>query len=141
MLLLDPALTRLIRIGRLGVIDAGGNRHVFEGAPGPSATVRLHDPKLHWRLMLRPRLFVGEAYVDGRLTIEEGTLYDFVDVLMTNDAASFDALTARLGRAAGRALRLLHQYNPVPRARRNVAHHYDLSDELYELFLDGNRQY
>src|SRR5207253_6072413 len=47
----------------------------------------------------------------------------------------------RLSQAAGRLIRRLHQYNPVPRARRNVAHHYDLSDQLYELFLDRDRQY
>src|SRR5712692_3466055 len=99
MLLLEPVLKRFIRIGRLGVIDAGGGRHVFEGAPGPSATVRLHDPSLHWKPLLRPRLFVPEAYVDGRLTIEEGSLYDFIDVLVANDAANSGVPAIRFGRA------------------------------------------
>ena len=57
-MLLSPVLSRLIRIGRLGVVDAGGTEHVFEGAPGPSVTVRLHDPALHRKPLLRPRLFV-----------------------------------------------------------------------------------
>ena len=134
-MLLAPVLSRVIRVGRLCVIDAGGRRHVFEGTPGPSACVRLRDPSLHWRLLLRPRLFVGEAYMDGRLTLEEGSLYDFIDVLTANDVA----LPA--GAALGRLVRRLHQYNPVRRARRNAAHHYDLSDQLYELFLDRDRQY
>ena len=140
-MLLASVLTRFIRIGRLSVIDAAGRRHVFEGSPGPSATVRLHDPALHWKVLLRPRLFVPEAYMDGTLTIEEGSLYDFIDILTSNDAAQINALPLRLGQAAGRLVRRLHQYNPVPRARRNVAHHYDLSDQLYELFLDRDRQY
>ncbi len=140
-MLLAPVLARVIRVGRLEVIDAGGRRHVFEGAPGPTATVRLRDPALHWRLLLRPRLFVPEAYMDGRLTVEEGNLYDFIDVLTANDAALPDNLPVRLTAAAGRLVRRLHQYNPVARSRRNAAHHYDLSDQLYELFLDRDRQY
>ncbi|MGC2415289.1 MAG: cyclopropane-fatty-acyl-phospholipid synthase family protein [Stellaceae bacterium] len=140
-MLFASVLARFIGIGRLSVIDAAGKRHVFEGSPGPSATIRLHDRRLHWKLFLKPRLFVPEAYMEGRLTVEEGTLYDFIDILTTNDAAQIDALPQRLGQAAGRLVRRLHQYNPVPRARRNVAHHYDLSDQLYELFLDHDRQY
>ena len=69
-MLLAAVLPRIIRIGRLTVIDAAGNTHLFEGAPGPAATVRLHDPKLHWKLLLNPRLLLPEAYMDGRLTIE-----------------------------------------------------------------------
>ncbi len=140
-MLFASVLARFIGIGRLSVIDAAGKRHVFEGSPGPSATIRLHDRRLHWKLFLKPRLFVPEAFMEGRLTVEEGTLYDFIDILTTNDAAQIDALPQRLGQAAGRLVRRLHQYNPVPRARRNVAHHYDLSDQLYELFLDHDRQY
>jgi cyclopropane-fatty-acyl-phospholipid synthase len=140
-MLLASVLARMIRIGRLSVIDAGGGRHVFEGAPGPVAGVRLHDPALHWKLLLRPRLFVGEAYMAGTLTIEEGTLYDFIDLLVANDEALPDGAVLRLAHAAGRALRQLHQYNPIFRSRRNAAHHYDLSDRLYECFLDSDRQY
>jgi cyclopropane-fatty-acyl-phospholipid synthase len=140
-MLLTSVLARLIRIGRLSVIDAAGERHVFEGSPGPSATIRLHDPALHWKLLLKPRLFVGEAFMDGTLTIEEGSLYDFLDVLMSNDAALPRLPIMRVSDVVGRLVRRFHQYNPVPRARRNVAHHYDLSDQLYELFLDRDRQY
>jgi cyclopropane-fatty-acyl-phospholipid synthase len=140
-MLFASLLARVIRIGRLSVIDAAGKRHVFEGSPGPSAAIRLRDPALHWKLLLRPRLLVPEAYMDGTLTVEEGTLYDFLDVLVSNDAGQPDALPLRLGLSAGRLVRRVHQYNPIPRARRNVAHHYDLSDQLYELFLDRDRQY
>ncbi len=75
--------------------------------------------------------------MDGTLTIEEGTLYDLIDLLVANDANLADTLVMRLSLATGRLARRLHQYKPVPRARRNVAHHYDLSDQLYELFLTG----
>jgi cyclopropane-fatty-acyl-phospholipid synthase len=140
-MLLASVLVRCIGIGRLSVIDATGREHVFEGSPGPSATIRLHDRSLHRKLLLKPRLYVGEAYMDGTLTVEEGSLYDFIEILVSNDAALASTLPLRLSQAAGRLVRFLHQYNPVPQARRNVAHHYDLSDQLYELFLDRDRQY
>jgi cyclopropane-fatty-acyl-phospholipid synthase len=140
-MLLASALPRFIRIGRLSLIDAAGKTHVFEGSPGPSASVRLHDPSLHWKFLLSPRFYVPDAYMNGGLTIEEGSLYDFLDILTLNEEGSPGGRLMRLGDIAGRVLRYIHQYNPVHRARRNVEHHYDLSDQLYELFLDRDRQY
>src|SRR5207237_10133553 len=140
-MLLDSVLPRVIRVGRLSVIDAAGKPHVFEGSPGPAATVRLRDPALSWKLLVRPRHYVPEAYMDGALTIEEGSLYDLIDLLTANDTALPDTLLLRLSNAVGRLARHINQHNPIPRARRNVAHHYDLSDQLYELFLDRDRQY
>jgi cyclopropane-fatty-acyl-phospholipid synthase len=140
-MLLASVLPRVIRVGRLSIIDAAGRMHVFEGSPGPSAKVRLHESSLHWKCMLSPRFYVPDAYMNGSLTIEEGSLYDFLDILTRNEGDLPGAWLMRLGDLAGRILRYIHQYNPVQRARRNVAHHYDLSDELYELFLDRDRQY
>ena len=139
-MLLVSVLSRVVRTGRLTVIDAGGKRHVIDGEPGPSVTVRLRDSSLHWKLLLRSRLYVPEAFMDGTLTIEEGSLYDFLDLLVANDVAHPHELM-RLCRAAALLVRRVYQLNPVWRARRNVAHHYDLSDQLYELFLDRDRQY
>jgi cyclopropane-fatty-acyl-phospholipid synthase len=132
---------RIITIGRLRVLDAGGRFHTFDGSPGASVTIRLHDPTLHWKLLVRPRLYLGEAFMDGTLTVEEGSLYDLIDLLAVNLEAMPEGLLARLLNGSVTLLRRIHQYNPLPRARRNAAHHYDLSDQLYELFLDKDRQY
>ena len=140
-MLLAPFFRRVITIGRLRVIDASGALHTFEGLPGGCVTIRLHDSALHWKLVVRPRLYLPEAYMDGTLTIEEGNLFDLIDLLAVNLAAMPGGLLAYLLNGSATALRRIRQYNPVPRARRNVAHHYDLSDELYELFLDRDRQY
>ena len=140
-MLLSRLLERAITIGRLRVIDAGGSLHTFGGSGGPSVTIRLRDPALHWKLAVRPRLYFGEAYMDATLTIEEGSLYDLVDLLAVNLEAMPAGLTARLLNGSATLFRRIHQYNPLPRARQNVAHHYDLSDQLYELFLDRDRQY
>ncbi|HTW54638.1 MAG TPA: cyclopropane-fatty-acyl-phospholipid synthase family protein [Stellaceae bacterium] len=141
-MLLARLLPGIIRIGRLELIDAAGRRHVVAGSPGPSVTVRLRDRALHRKLVINPRLHVPEAYMDGTLTIEQGGIYDLIELLVRND----ELMTgdSKLWRFLGRAQRLtrrLHQYNPVAKSRANVAHHYDLSDQLYELFLDRDRQY
>jgi cyclopropane-fatty-acyl-phospholipid synthase len=70
--------------GTLTVIDADGRAHTFSGAGGPVSTVRLTDPALHFRLFHNAQLAMGEAYVDGTLRIEEGTLYDFIDIRAAN---------------------------------------------------------
>src|ERR1700732_150051 len=80
-MLLSRLFERIITIGRLRVIDAGGSLHAFDGSSGPRVTIRLHDSALHWKLAVRPRLYFGEAFMDGKLTIEEGSLYDLIELL------------------------------------------------------------
>ena len=76
-----------VRIGSLTVIDANGRLHRFAGTPGPRSTIRLHSRKLHYQFFFNPWLKIGEAYMDGTLTCEEGTtIYDLVDVGMANQA-------------------------------------------------------
>ena len=140
-MLLSHLLDRVVRIGTLKVIDADGARHVFSGAPGREVTIRLHDRALHHKLFFNPELYVGEAYMDGTLTIEKGTLSTFLDIMATNlkftEAYPPYAAIERLSRL----VRGWQQYNTLGRARNHVAHHYDLPDRLYELFLDHDRQY
>jgi cyclopropane-fatty-acyl-phospholipid synthase len=140
-MLASHVLRPLLTEGRLTVIDAGGKRHVFDGCPGPAVTVRLHDRSLHHRLLLNPKLAIGEAYMDGTLTVEDAGLYDLVDLLALNLAAYENRPSRRFANEIQRVLRVIHTHNPMHRARRNVAHHYDLSGALYDLFLDRDRQY
>jgi cyclopropane-fatty-acyl-phospholipid synthase len=83
-MLLAHLFERIVSVGRLRIVDAGGRSFAFEGSPGTSVAIRLHDPALHWKLLVRPRLFLPEAFVDGTLTIEEGSLYDLIDLMTTN---------------------------------------------------------
>src|SRR5271165_1014626 len=140
-MLLTHFFERIITVGRLRVVDVRGRSHTFEGSSGASVAIRLHDPALHWKLLVRPRLYLPEAYVDGTLTIEDGRLYDLIDLFAANVERLPEGLLERLLNGYLAPLRRLYQYNPVSRARQNVAHHYDLSDPLYELFLDRDRQY
>ena len=140
-MLLARLFERIVTKGRLRVVDAYGRLHDFAGAPGPSAAIRLGDPALHRKLIVRPNLYLPEAYVDGSLTIEEGSLYELIDLLQLNLDALPNGMLSWLLNGSHTLLRRFQQYNPLFRARRNVAHHYDLSDQLYELFLDRDRQY
>ncbi len=142
-MLLARLASRLVKAGTLTLIDHKGRSQVFRGAqPGPACTLRFHDAAIARHLFFNPLLAFGEAYMDGRLTIEDGDIYDalaFMGESMGWDEP--DHWVARLPGRLARFARSLIQYNPAPKARRNVAHHYDLSGRLYDLFLDHDRQY
>ena len=142
-MLLAKVVARVLGEGQLTIIDAAGKAHVIRGRrPGPAVTVRIHDRWTALRLILRPRLACGEAYMDGKLTIEDGgELYDFLDLLGRNMAALESTPFVKWSYAWQRLVRFVEQHNPVGKAQRNVAHHYDLSGDLYDLFLDPDKQY
>ena len=143
-MLLARFLERFVTTGHIVLIDGHGRRHVFgEAGARPGVALRIHDAALHRRLALHPRLALGEAYMDGTLTVEDGELADLFDVVGRNmKNLDRDDAMARLGAAFRRHVaRPVEQHNPVRRARRHAAHHYDLSDDLFDLFLDADRQY
>jgi cyclopropane-fatty-acyl-phospholipid synthase len=138
---LSHMLRSFVRIGRLQVIDADGRRHVFAGAPGPEATMRLADRSLYRKLFLNPELAAGEAYMDGRLTFEASTLRDFLTLFSVNRLSLGSYPLLKVLRRISRGMRRFQQANPVGKAQRNVAHHYDLGNDFYRLFLDEGLQY
>ena len=132
----------LMSWGTLRVIDGRGKLHEFAGTPGPQVTVRLHDTSLHYKLLWNPRLAMGEGYMDGTLTVEDGgQIIDLIDLLGANLNKLEATKVIKFRNWLTPFVRPIQQYNPVNRARKNVAHHYDLSDELFDLFLDSDRQY
>ncbi len=140
-LLLRVLLDRLIREGELTVIDAGGGTHRFgRSGSAPRVTLRLRDHALHWKLAINSQLCFGEAYMDGAIALEEGSVRDLAEIAARNLVAG-SLLPMRMPAWLRRAIRPLQQHNPVRRARANAAHHYDRPDRLYGLFLDADRQY
>lgn len=134
-------LNTVIKTGDLLVTDAAGNTHTFGDGSGDRVVVRIHDRATEWRMIRNPKLAVGEAYMDGRLTVEEGGLYGFLEIAACNlETIEGHRLQAVLA-VVERLLRYTRMYNPIGKAQENVAHHYDLSDDLYRLFLDEDRQY
>ncbi len=143
-LLLKPLvylLDRIVKFGTLTLVDPNGRSHSFGTRAAPFVTVRIHDNATLRHLLLHTDMAAGEAYMDGKLTIESGSLQDFLDICAFALGVLETHPLSVLRRHVGRALIALKQANRLTAARRNVAHHYDLSDRLYELFLDADRQY
>jgi cyclopropane-fatty-acyl-phospholipid synthase len=143
MWLLKNLLKNFIRNGRLRLIDADGGVHEFGGGgPGPQVTLRLADRGLYLRLALNPELAAAEAYMDGRLTFEDGSdVGTFMDLFAANRGGLAAAPTQRVIRRLWMALRRWHQANVLGKAAANARHHYDLNTELYRLFLDEGLNY
>ncbi len=133
-------IDRFILTGALDVTYPDGQRHRYGPGPGLDAHITLTDPALPRRLVLSPELALGEGYMDGTLTIAGDDLDGFFALMLRNAAhppAGLRALDLHLRRWK----RWWDQANPAHRSRENVAHHYDLSGALYDLFLDADRQY
>jgi cyclopropane-fatty-acyl-phospholipid synthase len=141
MFLLTKVLRRMIRRGTLTLVGPRGQRVVVGDGNDPRVTVRLHDTATINRIGLNPGVAVGEAYMDGKLTVEDATIYQLIELAMMNAGWGDIDFATRLGGLFRRVGRRFQQFNPVSRAKQNVSHHYDLSDQLYELFLDADRQY
>jgi len=138
---LSHMLRSFVRVGELVVIDADGQSHLFSGAPGPRVTMRLTDRSLYRKLFLNPELHAGEAYMDGRLCFEGSTLRDFLTLFSVNRLSLGNQPLQKALRRISRGLKRFQQANPVGKAQRNVAHHYDLGNAFYKLFLDEGMQY
>jgi len=142
-MILDRFLSHLIRRGTLSVTFASGRKATFVGSePGPDIAIKFAGRATERRLFLNPDLVVGEAFMDGTLTVENGDIYNFLELCLMN--LDWDLPDHWIQRFQGRLRRWgrgIAQYNPIGKAQKNVAHHYDLSDTLYDLFLDNDRQY
>ena len=131
----------LMKKGTLTIIDHAGQIHVCGNGSAPQVTVRFKDPSLGTKLFKNPALHAGEAYMNGTLVVENADLYTMLALVMSNLSGYHGHWLARSMKSAERLTSLVRTYNPIARARRNVAHHYDLSTTLYRTFLDDQMQY
>jgi cyclopropane-fatty-acyl-phospholipid synthase len=139
---LSHMLKSFVRLGTLKVIDAEGRVHIFGGRqPGPEVTMRLTDPTLYRSLFFNPELAAGEAYMDGRMSFEDSTLRDFLTLFSVNRLSLGSYPLQKMLRKVSRGLKRFQQANPVGKAQKNVAHHYDIGNDFYRLFLDKGMQY
>jgi cyclopropane-fatty-acyl-phospholipid synthase len=138
--LLRAALERFVHVGTLRVITAGGMDFTLGDGTGTPVTVRFTSRNAELGILLDPELKLGEAYMDGGLLVEQGSIADLLAIASAQRRGDPPAW-AWLQSGLRYAHRRLTQYNPRRRARRNVAHHYDLDGRLYSLFLDADRQY
>ena len=146
MRLFDKAFQKLIKQGELIVTSASGKEYRY-GSPYPGrdpVRVRFTDKSTPRKIVMSPSLGAGEAYMDGRLLMEQGDIYALLDLVTWNnrfesrpDQKNLESRTWLPGDPFG----WLRTYNQERRSKKNVAHHYDLSARLYDLFLDVDRQY
>lgn len=142
MRLLPKLLRKAVRAGRVTLRGPAGFEDVIGGqAPGPEFTMRVVDPSLDWKIALNPELKAAEAYMDGGLVIEDGTIYDLLALFFRNKR-HFDLTPGQIfWRGLARRTRRAMQHNPVARSRKNAAHHYDIGNDFYRLWLDRDLQY
>jgi cyclopropane-fatty-acyl-phospholipid synthase len=138
---LDLMLRLMLRSGRIITVMPDGTESEYGDGTGPPVTVRLNDRAAVRHLVLNPELALGESYMNGRLTIDDDRLQDLLAIVVQNQRSGKRVFWQKPLLRLRAALRRLAQNNIAARARRHVAHHYDLSGELYDLFLDDDRQY
>lgn len=145
MALIDRFLDRAVKRGELTLIRPDGTTRTF-GSPVPElkpVTMRL-SKGAEGRIVRDPALGTAETYMDGSLNLERGDILDLLDLVTANNAweKSSAALSpSKLSLATGKVAHWLGRKNMARKSKQNVAHHYDLSARLYDLFLDADRQY
>jgi cyclopropane-fatty-acyl-phospholipid synthase len=148
MALIDRFLAARVKRGHLTVHHANGTVREF-GKPDPdpdfpNVTIRFTDNGAANFIVRNPSLGAGEAYMQGRMTVDGEDIMGLVQLMTANDLWEHGIRALAANRAYRAVAAITHRINRVNMARRskkNVAHHYDLSDRLYDLFLDADRQY
>ena len=139
---LNQFLKNLFKVDGFIIVDANKKEYTI-GKPlkNPPIKLKLLDKSLHTKLLLLPDLYFGEAYVDGSAVIENGTLTEFLEIAMKNIGRGPTSNYATLIKKLMGIYNYITKFNFVKKSKSNVAHHYDISEKLYDLFLDKNRQY
>ena len=141
MSLIGKLIDKLLTKGSITLIEAGKEPRTYGPGGGKHLTARFTDRKVPFDILKNPRLGFGEAYMDGRIILEDGSILDLLEIVMGSNPWEEGRTARKLLNRGMTRMRRLFAPNDRKRARRNVAHHYDLGDELYETFLDSDRQY
>ena len=132
---------KLMSKGRLTLVMPDGKRTSYGPGGGASLTVRVTNRKTLFAIARNPRLGLGEAYMDGRLIVEDGTILDLMRLVVgANRWEDKGKGRAAMNKGKGK-WKALFRRNKARASRRNVAHHYDIGNDLYRLFLDEDLHY
>ena len=142
MRFLPKLLNKAIHKGTLALRAPDGSVQTIGGKQdGPHVAIHITEPRYDWKIPLNPELYTGEAYMGGHLIVENGDIYDLLELFFINKR-NFDLTASQIyWKSVARKMRRFHQHNPITRSRKNVQHHYDLGNEFYRLFLDDDLQY
>ncbi len=141
-MLLIKFLNNLFKEDGFLLEDAFGKNHVIGKPKSQSPLImKINDKKLHYKLLFYPDLYLGEAYTDGKIKFKRGNLSDFLNLALKNVGREKTNLISEFINSIRGSYRYLTNFNLIKKSKMNVAHHYDISDELYFLFLDPLKQY
>ena len=134
-------LNKVFKVGGFILVDANSKEYLIGQPDKNSIKLKILNKNLHYKLLFHPDLYFGEAYTDGEILIENGTLTDFLDLALMNiGRGEVNFFSYLMNRLRG-SYRYLTNFNFIKKSKMNVSHHYDIKDSLYDLFLDPKRQY
>ena len=139
--MLFSVLKKLNFDGTLEIIDSNEKIYKF-GSSNPQVRIRLKNKSIERKLFFNPNLHIGEAYMNEELIIEKGTIEEFLN-LITNCYDDFISNNKfyKFYEYLSSIFMPLQQINQLVNSKNNVAHHYDINEDLYKLFLDKDMQY
>ena len=139
--ILDSALKTVVRTGTLNVTDPAGGIHQYGDGTGTPVGFKVTTAAAATKIAADADKYLGECYMNGSLIPTIGTIYDVLALLMHNADTYSMPKVAKAAYSLRKLIKRVDQYNPVGKAKQNAAHHYDLSGQIYDLFLDRDRQY
>ncbi len=127
--------------GKIIIIDSANNEHEFGGGDR-LIKVKLTNKSIEKKLFTNPGLHLGEGYMNEEILIKEGTIEDLIDVVTScYDDFVQNNFIYRIYENFSGYFKVFQQLNKAIKSKQNVAHHYDLNEDLYKLFLDKDMQY
>jgi len=141
--MLYSVLKKLNFDGNLLIIDSHNKTHEFGNANhNIKVKVRLTNKSIEKKLFRNPGLYFGQGYMNEEILIEEGTIEELIDIVTScYDDFVQNNFIYRIYENFSGYFKVFQQLNEVVKSKRNVAHHYDLNEDLYKLFLDKDMQY
>jgi cyclopropane-fatty-acyl-phospholipid synthase len=144
--LLERILSGRIHHGTLTIFNHQGESQIFgnPAAGWPDVILRLNAANAERRILLNPRLGLGETYMDGGISVDDDDIMGLVELVRRNNPWEKGGEIGKrkpLKKLLGQLARPFHQLNGLANSRSNVAHHYDLSNDFYKIWLDEDMQY
>ena len=140
-MIVDSLLKKILKKGHLVWIKPNGLDFEYGDKTGTPIKMRTTNDFSEIKMMMNPSLHFGESYMNGSLILEEGTIHDLLKLIFINSRSNADHWVMKVDKIIRTIKNRIVSSNYIPKSKKNVAHHYDLSDKLYDLFLDQDRQY
>ena len=140
-MIFDSLLKKILKKGHLVWIKPNGLDFEYGDKTGTPIKMRTTNDFSEIKMMMNPSLHFGESYMNGSLILEEGTIHDLLKLIFINSGSNADHWVMKVDKIIRAIRNRIVSSNYIPKSKKNVAHHYDLSDKLYDLFLDKDRQY